>query len=57
MSKDSEFDCVERLIDSPSKLEPLNQENDELMSSLVVSVKTTKKCRKQDFAEIANEAQ
>ncbi len=42
MSKDSEFDRVERLIDWPSKLEHLIQENDQLISLIVVSVKTAK---------------
>ena len=56
MSKDSEFDRVDRLIDSPSKLDPLIHENDELMSILVVSVKTAKENRKPEFHEIAYEA-
>ena len=57
MSKDSEFDRLERLIDSPSKIDPLSQENDELVSILVVSVKTSKKRWKQDVDKIAYEAQ
>lgn len=55
MSKDSEFDRVDRLIDSPSKLDPLIHENDELMSILVVSVKKAKKNRNPDFDKIAYE--
>ncbi len=57
MLKDSEFDLVERFIDSPSDLDPLIQENDELISILLVSVKTAKKRRKQEFDKIAYEAQ
>ena len=53
MSKDSEFDRVERLIDSPSKLDPLIEENDELIPILVVSVKTARKNRKVEFEKIA----
>ena len=52
MSKDSEFDRVERLVDSSSKLDPLIQENDEA-TSLVVRVETAEKTRKPDFGEIA----
>ena len=46
MSKDSEIDRVERLIDSPSKLDPLIQGDDELLSIVVVNVWTSKKSRK-----------
>ena len=56
MSKDSEFDPVERLIDSPSKLDPLIQDNDELISILVVSVKTANKNRKPESGKIAYDA-
>jgi len=55
MSKECEFDRVERLIDSPSKLDPLLQENDELMSILVISVETAKKNRKPESDKIAYE--
>ena len=34
MSKGSEFDRVERLNDAPSKLDPLIQMNDDLISPL-----------------------
>ena len=62
MSKDGEFDCLKRLIDSPPKLDPLIQENDELISIflcdvLFASVKMSRKSRKQDFDKIAHEAQ
>ena len=52
---DSEFDHVDRLIASPSKLDPLIQQKDELMSILVVSVKKAKKNRNPDFDKIAYE--
>ena len=55
--KDSEFDRMERLNDSPSKVDPLNQKNDELISILVDSIVTAKKSRRQDSDEIAYEAQ
>ena len=62
MSKDSEFDRLEWLIDSPPKLDPLIREDDALMSIfacdvLFVSVKTARKSRKQDLDKIACEAQ
>ena len=57
MSKGSEFDHVEWLIDSPSKLDPLIQEKDESISILVVSVKTARKRREQGFDKMAHEAQ
>ena len=57
MSKDSAVDRMERLIDSPRKLDPLIQENDELISILVISVKTAKKNRKPESDKIAYEAQ
>ncbi len=57
MSKGSEFDRVERLIDSPSKLGPLIQEKDESISILVVGVKTAEKRREQGFDKMAHEAQ
>ena len=57
MSKDSEFDRVAQFIASPSKLDPLIQENDELVSILVVSVKTAKKNRKPEFDKIAYKRQ
>ena len=57
MSKGSEFDRVERLIDSPSKLDPLIQEKDESISILVVGVKTAEKRREQGFDKMAHEAQ
>ena len=57
MSKGSEFDHVEWLIDSPSKLDPLIQEKDESISILVVGVKTAEKRREQGFDKMAHEAQ
>ena len=57
MSKDSEFDPVAQFIASPSKLDLLIQENDELISILVVSVETAKKNRKPEFDKIAYERQ
>ncbi len=48
---------MERLNDSPSKVDPLNQKNDELISILVDSIVTAKKSRRQDSDEIAYEAQ
>ena len=62
MSKDSEFDRLERLIDSPPKLDSLIREDDALISIfacdvLFVSVKTSRKSRKQDLDKIACEAQ
>ena len=57
MSKGSEFDCVEWLIDSPSNLDPLIQEKDESISILVVGVKTARHRREQGFDKMANEAQ
>ncbi len=41
--KDTEFDRLERLNDSSSKVDFLIQENDGLISDLVVSLVTTKK--------------
>ncbi len=38
MSNDCEFDRTEWLIDSPTKLHTVIQENDELISILVISV-------------------
>lgn len=46
---------MDRLIDSASKLDPLIQQKDELMSILVVSVKKAKKNRNPDFDKIAYE--
>ncbi len=41
--KDTDFDRMERLNDSSSKVDFLIQENDGLISDLVVSLVTTKK--------------
>ena len=55
MSKESEFYRVERLIDSPSKLDPPIEEKDELISILVVSVNTATRDRNQVSDEEVHE--